>query len=148
MLFFLIVYIFTYNLVYAKYCEKIKQKYVTKIAEPIFILETDEKKIVEYSDNINSEIYRFSIKNYKENKINSITMYYQFEILGLDENIKYQVWDISKNKNVEIKDGKSSFFCLGIDKKENKYCIIVDLLNSKINKNLNIDLKINTKFLK
>lgn len=93
-----------------------------------------------------SEIYNFTIKNYEDSRINSIYFFYQFEVIGIDDNISFQLWNISENEMIELKDGKTDFFSIGFDKEEIKYCIIVDLLNSNIEDNKNINIKINTKF--
>lgn len=131
---------------YAKYIEKFNIFYKTKIAEPILILEHDEKIVIDNLETIDSESYNFNIKNYTENNVNSIKFYYQFEFLGVDANTIYEFWNLSENKKIEVINNKTKYFSVPFNKKQIKYSLIVDVLNSDIKTNTNIKLKINTKF--
>lgn len=133
------------NFVYAKFIEKIKQTYITQIAKPILVVESDEKTIINDLENIDSKMYNFKIKNYDDIFVNTIQLYYQLEVVGVSENISYELWDTSQHERITLVDGKSEYFKLGFKKKEVNYRLIIDFFNSEINENSNINIKINTR---
>ena len=110
------------------------------------IVNNDEKIVIDNLENVDTKSFNFSIKNFDDKNINSIELFYQIEITGLNENINYQLWNLTDDEVLELDNYKSEYFILGFEKREVKYSLIVDFLNSNIEDDTNINIKINTKF--
>lgn len=136
------------NLVYAKYSEKLFINYQTQIANPIFSIEYDNKKIIEDLENVSKSEYLFTIKNYNETEINQIELYYQFEIIGIDDNINFELKNLTTNEIIKFENNVSPKIKIGLKKEEYKYCLSINFDESNIEINKKINLKVNTYFNK
>ena len=106
----------------------------------------EEMKIIKNITENKSEEFKFTIQNYKDNLVNSVNFFYQIEILGADENINVKLFNCNNNEYVNLNDYKTAYYELGLEKKEIKYVVYLDLQNSLIKKSKKIGIKINTKF--
>ena len=102
--------LFLYKETFASFICKITGKSTTQVAEPIFIVETSEKKIL--SDD-NTEIdYYFSIKNYDtNNKKSEVDLKYIIEISPkLDNSLILTLY--KDDKIVQLNDQKTDYIML------------------------------------
>ena len=145
-IFFIIFIIVNTNFVLAKFVEKYSISYQTKIAVPICIVESDEKKIVTPLASNDIEEFYFSVKNYDEKNISSMSYGYYINLNFGNSDVKYEVFNITEDKKVGFKDRKSELQYMDFDKREVEYKLVIDLINSNINETTNIDMSINTVF--
>lgn len=113
---------------YSKFFGKILGESKTKIAEPIFVLEHTDKKVV---DNSNQEIdYYFKVKNYDDSKINEVNLKYIIEITPIQD--KAIILTLYKdNQKIDLNEQKTSYIEIGhTTKQEHQY-----RLNIKYDKN-------------
>lgn len=86
LLFFLIILIFLlmYRNSFSNFFSKITGKSDTAIAEPVFVMENSEKKIL---NDANTEVdYYFTIKNYENEKRSQVDLKYFIEISPKQDN--------------------------------------------------------------
>ncbi len=119
-------------------------EYATKIANPVFVIESDETVVVETFNENKIKDYKFSIKNFDDNRVNQIEMLYYFELQGIPENINYQLLNLTTNEIVKFNNGISDKFVLGLEKKITEYCFSLEVLENDIQNNTKINLKIIT----
>ena len=113
---------------YSKFFGKILGESKTEIAEPVFVLENTDKKIV---DNSNQEVdYYFKVKNYNNSSINEVNLKYILEITPIqDKAITLTLY--KDNQKIDLNNQKTSYIGLGhTTKQEHQY-----RLNVKYNKN-------------
>ena len=134
------------SFVLAKFVEKYSICYKSKIAVPIFIVESDVKKIITPLDSNDIEEFYFSVKNYDEKNISSMSYGYYIKLNFGNSDVKYEVFNVTEDKKVGFKDRKSELQYMGFDKREVEYKLVIDLINSNINETTNIDMSINTVF--
>jgi len=139
---FLILIILNNNIVFAKLSEKIVNKYQTKIGLPVLNVIAEEKKIITNLENLDSEEFYFTVQNWNENSVSSMSYYYEIQIDFGDDDINFQVWDLNKNERINFTNNKSDMLYMDLKKTEIKYKLVVDVLNSNITKTTNINLNI------
>lgn len=113
---------------FSKFFGKIFGESKTEIAEPIFLLEHTDKKVV---DNSNQEIdYYFNVKNYNDSSVNEVNLKYMIEITPIQD--KAIILTLYKdNQKIDLNEQKTSYIEIGhTTKQEHKY-----RLNVKYNKN-------------
>lgn len=130
------------NISYAKFSEKNIIKYKTKLGKCLFYIGSSEENVIEDFNNLEIEEFSFNIKNFNEIECSSIESTYYFEISGIEENIKYYLYDITENKEIKFENNKSENFKLGLNKNNKDYCLKIDFLESDIKENCEIILKI------
>lgn len=140
----LIILIIFSNYSYGKYFEKYILNYSTKIARPVFVVESDETKVIEKFENLEKEEYFFTIKNYDDIGINQIKFSYYFELEGMQDGIKYELINQTTEQVVNFENGKSSNFNIVLEKDVQEYCLIIYFSKSSIIENTKINLKICT----
>ena len=109
---------------------------------PVLNVISDEKKIIKSLDGVDSEEFFFSVKNWDEKYTNSMNYYYKFEINFEESDINYQIWNLEKNERVNFSNNESELLYMDLNKKEVKYKLVVDLINSHIPKSTNINVKV------
>ena len=102
----------------AKYIQKTKIYAISKIAEPILIVEGKETTKISGINNVG--YYEFCIKNYKDNKISDVSQNYTIEVVGtLDPSIEFKLYDKDgteipmenrKTNNIFIGNKKQQYF--------------------------------------
>lgn len=113
---------------YSKFFGKILGESKTEIAEPIFMLEHTDKKVV---DNNNQEIdYYFKVKNYNDSNVNEVNLKYILEITPIQD--KAIILTLYKNnQKIDLNEQKTSYIEIGhTTKQEHQY-----RLNVKYDKN-------------
>ena len=138
----IVIIILNSNKVFAKIAERVVRKYQTHIGMPVLNVVADEKKIVTSIDGSYSQEFYFSVKNWDENYISSMDYYYEIKINFEESDINYQVWNLDKNEMLDFNNNKSKLLYMDLTKKEVKYKLVVDLLNSTIPKSTSINLNI------
>ena len=130
--------------VIGKYYQEIIIEGKTKILKPIIEIENDEKiQINNIVENIIE--YKFSIKNYNEEEVNEVNMFYRIEIIStfINENISIKLFDENLNKTIELIENKTEYIKLPIEKFDSKYKIILNLNDEKIlNGKINIKIEV------
>lgn len=116
------------NSTYSKFFGKILGESKTEIAEPVFVLENTDKKIV---DNSNQEVdYYFKVKNYNSSSINEVNLKYMLEITPIQDKL-ITLTLYKDNQKVTLNEQKTSYIEIGhTTKQEHQY-----RLNVKYNKN-------------
>lgn len=116
------------NSTYSKFFGKILGESKTEIAEPVFVLENTDKKIV---DNSNQEVdYYFKVKNYNSSSINEVNLKYMLEITPIQDKL-ITLTLYKDNQKVTLNEQKTSYIEIGhTTKQEHQYRI-----NVKYNKN-------------
>ncbi len=109
---------------------------------PVLNVVSDEKKIIKSLDVVDSEEFYFSVKNWDDKYTSSMDYYYEFQINFDDSDINYQVWNLEKNERVNFSNNKSDLLYMDLIKKEVRYKLVVDFLNSHISSSTNITLKV------
>lgn len=91
---------------YSKFISKIAGKSNTEVAEPIFILENTDKKVL---DSSNTEIdYYFTIKNYNDIKKSDVDLKYNIEITPIqDKSIILSLY--KDNQKIELTNQKTQY---------------------------------------
>lgn len=114
---FVIVLILLVGSTYSSFFGNISGFSATKVAEPVFILENTDKKVLDAS---NTEIdYYFSIKNYDNNKVNEVKLKYMLEISPKqDDAIVLTLY--KDNQIVKLTNQSTSYIALGHTNKENQ----------------------------
>lgn len=138
------IFIFNFNIVYGKYIEKFYVEYTTKIANPILVIESDETVVVENFNENKIKDYKFVIKNFDDTRVNQTEMHYYFELQGIHDNINYKLLNLTTNEIVKFNNGISDKFVLGLERKITEYCFSLEVLESDIQNNTKINLKILT----
>lgn len=113
---------------YSEFFGKILGESKTEIAEPIFMLEHTDKKVV---DNNNQEIdYYFKVKNYNDSNVNEVNLKYILEITPIQD--KAIILTLYKNnQKIDLNEQKTSYIEIGhTTKQEHQY-----RLNVKYDKN-------------
>ena len=140
---FLIIILINISVI-AKYYQEIIIQNKTKILKPIIEIEEDEKIQI---NNIteNTIEYRFSIKNYNENEVNKVNMFYKIEIINTftNENILVELYDENLNEKIELIKNKTEYIKLPKEKFDSKYKLILNLNNEKkLNGKINIKIEV------
>lgn len=139
-LIFLIIVLIN-NCVIAKYFQNISIESKSKILKPIFEIESDEKIQI---NNIEQNIieYCFTIKNYDQNEINKVKMFYIIKIENTFDNEKIQISLLDENNNaINLNDYKTEKIKIHMEKYLKKYKLIMNL-NEEKNLNGKINIKI------
>ena len=91
---------------YSKFFGKILGESKTEIAEPVFVLENTDKKIV---DNSNQEVdYYFKVKNYNNSSINEVNLKYILEITPIqDKAITLTLY--KDNQKIDLNNQKTAY---------------------------------------
>lgn len=140
-LIFLIIILINISVI-AKYYQEIIIEGKTKILKPIIEIEKDEKiQINNITENLIE--YKFSIKNYNEQEVNKVNMFYRIEIINTftNENILFELYDENLNKKIELIENKTEYIKLPKEKFDSKYKLILNL-NDEKNLNGKINIKI------
>ena len=95
---------------YSKFFGKILGESKTEIAEPIFVLEHTDKKIV---DNSNQEVdYYFKVKNYNNSNVNEVNLKYMLEITPLqDKAITLTLY--KDNQKIDLNNQRTVYIEIG-----------------------------------
>ena len=132
-IFILIFILFLFSsTVIAKFFSKEIINVEGKVVEPI--MEIQENKI-----------YDFKIKNFKDEKISSMTIEYYIEILSIqNENIKYKMY--KEEKEIKITKNKTDKFILEKDiKQENNWRLEI-LLNDNSDQEISQEIRIKVHY--
>ncbi|MBP3597505.1 MAG: hypothetical protein J6J60_08980 [Clostridia bacterium] len=138
----MIILIIFSNYSYGKYFEKYILNYSTKIARPVFIVESDEMKEIQEFEDLEKEQYFFSIKNFDDTGVNQIKFSYYFELEGEQDEIEYELINQTTNQVINFENGKTNRFNIGLEKEIQEYCLSIDFSKSFIKENTKINLKI------
>ncbi len=113
----------------SKFKEKEEIKDKIEIAEPIFIVEGNEKTKISAINNIG--YYEFSIKNFKDNKVSETGFKYIIEIVSkTDEAIKFELY--KGDEQIKLEELKTEELSItGNEKIEQKYKLKVTYDNTK-----------------
>lgn len=136
-----LVIMFSTN-VLAKYFSKTNINIEGNIIEPI--MEIQENKTINITV-IENKIYDFKIKNFKDEKISSMTIEYYIEILSIqNENIKYKMY--KEEKEIKITKNKTDKFILEKDiKQENNWRLEI-LLNDNSDQEISQEIRIKVHY--
>lgn len=128
---------------YSSFASKIGGASKTLIAEPVFLLEHTDKKVL---DDSNNEIdYYFNIKNYDGTKINDVNLKYIIEITPIqDSAIKLTLY--KDNQVVQLNNQKTEYINIGhTNKEKHEYRLNVKYDKSNLENSYDINSSINIK---
>lgn len=142
-IFILIFILFLFSsTVIAKFFSKEIINVEGKVVEPI--MEIQENKTINITA-IENKIYDFKIKNFKDEKISSMTIEYYIEILSIqNENIKYKMY--KEEKEIKITKNKTDKFILEKNiKQENNWRLEI-LLNDNSDQEISQEIRIKVHY--
>ena len=142
-LIFLIIILINISVI-AKYYQEIIIEGKTKILKPIIEIQKDEKNQI---NNITENLieYKFSIKNYNEQEVNKVNMFYRIEIINtfINENILFEVYDENTNEKIKLIENKTEYMKFPIEKYDKIYKLVLNLNDEKsLNGEINIKIEV------
>lgn len=98
--------------------------------------------VIENFENVTKEIYNFRIKNFNEDKTNQIELFYYFQVYGIDEDIEFQLSNLTTNEIIKFKNSVSSKFSFGLEVESIEYSFEINVSDNIPKDNTKINLKI------
>ena len=134
----LVILIFFSNTTFSSFISKITGQAKTEIAEPIFIIENTDSKVL---DDNNTEInYYFNVKNYNDSNRSETNLKYYIEVepQNIDKSIVFTLY--KDNEIVKLNNQKTDY--IELDKnKDDTHSYKLNVKYNRENSNTNEDIK-------
>jgi len=135
---------------FSKYISKFEIQGKANVAEPVIVIEEADFKSTIVNKKTFPIEYKFTIKNYIEDKINEIEFYYNIEVQAKPSNfpIKYTLIDVENEEDIILNGNKTDNLKILKEVKEEKnYMLLIewDEKDGELSNETKLIIKINVE---